>query len=74
MAELGPGVYGVEAAARRYFGKAAAALEAGRGGAARRGPAEAAPWHPGVKSRAYQVYAGSIMRRMERADFLRRHI
>ncbi|HUG37243.1 MAG TPA: monofunctional biosynthetic peptidoglycan transglycosylase [Candidatus Limnocylindrales bacterium] len=74
VAELGRGVYGVEAAARRYFGKSAAELD----------PVEAAQlaaslprprqWHPGVQSRAYQGYAESIRRRMERADFLRRHI
>jgi monofunctional glycosyltransferase len=74
VAELGPRVYGVEAAARRYFGKSAADLE----------PVEAAQlaaslprprqWHPGVQSRAYQAYAESIRRRMERADFLRRQL
>lgn len=74
VAELGPGVYGVEAAARRYFGASAADL----------GPVEAAQlaaslprprqWHPGVQSRAYQAYADSIRRRMERADFLHRQI
>jgi monofunctional biosynthetic peptidoglycan transglycosylase len=74
VVELGPGVYGVEAAARRYFAKAAAAL----------GPAEAAQlaaslprparWHPGSRSAAYQAQVERILQRMDRAEFLRRQI
>ena len=74
VVELGPGVYGVEAASRRYFGKAAADLA----------PAEAAQlaailprpsrWHPGVRSAAYQAHVARILRRMDRAEFLRRQI
>ena len=72
VAEFGPGCYGVEAAARRYFGKSAADV----------GPAEAAQlaaslpnprlWHPGSTSRAYQSYVTRIARRVERADWLGR--
>jgi monofunctional biosynthetic peptidoglycan transglycosylase len=72
VAELGPGCYGVEAAARRYFGKSAADL----------GPAEAAQlaaslpnpraWHPGTTSRAYQASVARVLRRMERASWLDR--
>ena len=72
VAEFGPGCYGVEAAARRYFGKAAADV----------GPAEAAQlaaslpnprfWHPGSTSRAYQAHVVRIARRVERADWLGR--
>jgi monofunctional biosynthetic peptidoglycan transglycosylase len=74
VVQFGPGTYGVEAAARRYFAKPASAL----------GPAEAAQlaaglprpsqWHPGVTSRAYRAYADMILRRMERAEFLRRQV
>jgi len=70
VVELGPGVYGVEAAARRYFGRSAAAL----------GPAEAAQlaaslpnpdvWHPGSANRAYQAHVARVLRRMERATWL----
>ena len=70
VAELGPGCYGVEAAARRYFGKAAADV----------GPAEAAQlaaslpnprlWHPGSTSRAYRAHVMRIARRVERANWL----
>ena len=72
VAEFGPGCYGVEAAARRYFGKAAADV----------GPAEAAQlaaslpnprlWHPGSTSRAYQAHVMRIARRVERVSWLGR--
>jgi monofunctional glycosyltransferase len=72
VAEFGPGCYGVEAASRRYFGKAAADV----------GPAEAAQlaaslpnprlWHPGSTSRAYQAHVVRIARRVERASWLGR--
>jgi membrane peptidoglycan carboxypeptidase len=62
----------VEAAARRYFGQAAADI----------GPTEAAQlaaslpsphaWHPGAPNRAYQAHVARILRRMERADWLER--
>jgi monofunctional biosynthetic peptidoglycan transglycosylase len=74
VVELGPGVYGMEAAARRYFGKPAAALE----------PLEAAQlaaslprprrWHPGVTSPAYQAHVKRVRERMERAQFLQRQV
>ena len=70
VVEFGPGVYGVEAAARRYFGLAAADI----------GPAEAAQlaaslpnpqtWHPGSPSRAYQAHVARILRRAVRVDWL----
>jgi monofunctional biosynthetic peptidoglycan transglycosylase len=70
VVEFGPGVYGVEAAARRYFGGPAAGL----------GPVEAAQlaaglpyprlWHPGSSSRAYQAHVARILLRMERATWL----
>jgi monofunctional biosynthetic peptidoglycan transglycosylase len=74
VVELGPGVYGVEAGSRRYFGKSAADLA----------PAEAAQlaaslprpsrWHPGVRSAGYQAHVARILQRMDRAEFLRRQI
>jgi monofunctional glycosyltransferase len=72
VVEFGPGLYGVEAAARRHFGKAAADI----------GPLEAAQlaavlpnphaWRPGSPSRAYQAHVARILRRMERARWLER--
>jgi monofunctional glycosyltransferase len=72
VAELGPGCYGVEAAARRYFGKAAAdvgPLEAAQLAASLPNPRA---WHPGSTSRAYQAYVTRVLRRMARADWLDR--
>ena len=54
VAETGPGLYGAEAAARRYFGKLRRRLDPARGGADRGRPAQSArlvaaaadPLHP----------------------------
>lgn len=70
VAEFGPGVYGAEAASRRYFGKPAATLgeeEAARLAASLPNPTA---WHPGASQRAYQRYVATILRRMGRAEFL----
>ena len=55
VVEFGPGVYGAEAASRRYFGKPAAELnqdEAALLAASLPRPRE---WHPGVASKAYRL-------------------
>jgi monofunctional biosynthetic peptidoglycan transglycosylase len=70
VVELGPGVYGVEAASRRYFGKPAAALtddEAAELAAALPSPAT---WHPGSSRPGYRRHVESIKRRMAKATFL----
>jgi monofunctional biosynthetic peptidoglycan transglycosylase len=72
VAEFGPGVYGVEAAARRYFGRSAAELgplEAARLAAALPSPRT---WHPGSTSRAYEAHVARVLRRMEQAAWLDR--
>jgi monofunctional biosynthetic peptidoglycan transglycosylase len=72
IAELGPGCYGVEAGARRYFAKSAGdvgPLEAAQLAASLPNPRA---WHPGSVSRAYQVHVARVLRRMERADWLDR--
>jgi monofunctional glycosyltransferase len=74
VVELGPGVYGAEAASRRYFGKAAAALsedEAARLAATLPSPVT---WHPGAGSSAAERHAATILRRMARAQFLFKQI
>jgi monofunctional biosynthetic peptidoglycan transglycosylase len=74
VVELGPGVFGAEAAARQYFGKPAAALtveEAAQLAASLPMPSR---WHPGSPGRGYQRHVASILRRMEKAEFLRRQI
>lgn len=74
VAEFGRGIYGVEAAARAYFGKPARDLterEAAMLAAALPRPSQ---WHPGVASRSYERYVEEIRRRMERAEFLWRYV
>lgn len=74
VVEFGPGIYGAEAAARRYFGISAAQL--GEEQAAQLAAALPRPsrWHPGSDSSSYQRYVAEIRRRMEVAEFLWRRI
>ena len=70
VAEFGRGVYGAEAASRRYFGKPAAALtedEAAQLAAALPSPRV---WHPGASGPGYRKYVETIKRRMAKAEFL----
>jgi len=74
VVELGPGVFGVEAASRRYFGKPAADLgddEAAQLAASLPNPTT---WHPGAASRAYQRRVATIRQRMDRVDIPRRQV
>ena len=66
VAEFGPGVYGAEAASRRYFGKPAADLTDDEAAALAAGLPRPSIWHPGVSTRAYRRYVEDIRRRMER--------
>jgi monofunctional biosynthetic peptidoglycan transglycosylase len=71
VAEFGPGVYGAEAAGRRYFGKSAADLnedEAAQLAAALPNPRV---WHPGASGPGYRRYVDTIKRRMAKADLRR---
>ncbi len=71
VVELGPGIYGAEAASRRYFGKPAAFL--GRGEAAQLAAALPKPslWHPGSGSRVYQRRVARLLARMEQSHWVR---
>jgi monofunctional biosynthetic peptidoglycan transglycosylase len=66
VVEFGPGVYGAEAASRRYFGKPAAELSEEEASQLAAGLPRPAIWHPGVRTNAYQRYVQDIRRRMER--------
>jgi monofunctional biosynthetic peptidoglycan transglycosylase len=70
VVEFGPGVYGAEAASRRYFGKPASDL--GEDEAAQLAAALPSPsiWHPGVARPGYRRYVETIKRRMAKAEFL----
>ena len=74
VVELGPGVYGVEAASQRYFRRSAA--DVGQDEAAELAASLPRPstWHPGVSSRAYARYAETIKRRLAKAEFVRRQL
>jgi monofunctional biosynthetic peptidoglycan transglycosylase len=70
VVELGPGVYGAEAAARRYFGQSAAGL--GERAAAEIAAALPKPstWHPGAPSRAYRRRVEILLARMAQTPWL----
>jgi monofunctional biosynthetic peptidoglycan transglycosylase len=70
VAELGPGVYGVGAASRRYFDKPAADLDEREAALLAAALPRPRRWHPGVASAAYHRHASTIEHRMDRARFL----
>ena len=74
IAEFGPGVYGAEAAARRYFGVPAAALDSHQAASLVAGLSRPATWHPGVSTRGYQRRVASIQARMAKASWLAREV
>jgi monofunctional biosynthetic peptidoglycan transglycosylase len=74
VVEFGPGVYGAEAAARRYFGIPAAELTERQAAMLAAGLPRPSTWHPGAASPAYVRYVADIEARMERATFLWRAV
>lgn len=70
VVEFGPGLYGVEAAARQYFAKPAGALTEYEAAMLAASLPRPTSWHPGVGSAAYARYAADIQERMTRATFL----
>ena len=74
VVEFGPGVWGVESASRRYFGKAAADLDDDEAALLAASLPSPSTWHPGSGSAAYRRHVDNVRRRMDRAQFLRRLI
>lgn len=74
VAELGPGVWGVEAAARRYFGKSAAALDRREAASLAAALPRPSQWHPGVASRGYAQAIERVLSRMAAAGWVAREI
>lgn len=70
VVELGPGIYGAEAAARHYYGKSAAELSEAEAAALAASLPNPDDWHPGATSRRYQARVELVRRRMARARFL----
>lgn len=68
--ELGPGIYGAEAAARHYFGKPAAEINEREAAELAASLPRPSTWHPGAGSRSYQRYVMVILGRMDRAAWL----
>jgi len=70
VVELGPGVYGSEAGARRYFGKSAAELSEDEAAQLAASLPMPRVWHPGATGPGYRRHVDSIKRRMAKAEFL----
>ncbi len=70
VAELGPGIYGAEAAARHYFGTSAAGLTERQAAELAASLSRPRSWHPGVESRGYRRQVERIEGRMRRAGWL----
>src|SRR2546423_8611683 len=68
VAQFGPGVYGAEAASRRYFGKSAAELTDEEGAQLAGSLRRPSTWHPGVSTPGYRRYVETIRRRMAKAE------
>jgi monofunctional glycosyltransferase len=68
VVEFGPGVYGVEAASRHYFGRPAADVNADEAAQLAASLPRPRAWHPGVTTPAYRRYVDNIRRRMDRVE------
>jgi monofunctional biosynthetic peptidoglycan transglycosylase len=71
---FGPGVFGAEAAARRYFGKSALFLTERESAMLAAGLSRPSVWNPTTVSEAYSARVELILRRMASAEFLWRHL
>jgi len=74
VAQFGPGVFGAEAASRRFFGKHAADLDEQEAAQLAASLPRPSSWHPGATGPGYQRHVASVRRRMDKAEFLRRLI
>ena len=74
VAEFGPGVWGAEAAAQRYFGIPAARLDDRQAAQLAASLPRPSQWHPGVATRGYGAAVARIETRMRSFGWLRREI
>jgi monofunctional biosynthetic peptidoglycan transglycosylase len=74
VVEFGPGVWGAEAAARRYFGRPAATLDERQAAELAAGLPRPSTWHPGVTTAGYRKAVDRVLGRMGRAAWLRGEI
>lgn len=68
VAEFGPGIYGAEAAAQRYYGVPAAGLSPEQAAQLAAGLPRPTTWHPGCTTRAYQRRVRVLLARMTKAN------
>jgi monofunctional biosynthetic peptidoglycan transglycosylase len=71
VVELGPGVWGCENAARRYFGRSAAGLDPDQAAELAAALPRPSTWHPGVATPGYRRHVERIRERMRRTDWVR---
>jgi monofunctional biosynthetic peptidoglycan transglycosylase len=74
VVELGPGVYGAEAAARHYYGTSARSLTRRQAASLAAALSRPSSWHPGVASRGYQRRVATIEARMRQAQWVAREL
>ena len=74
VAQFGPGIFGAEAAAQRYFGRPAAQLDSQQAAALAAGLPNPDRWHPGATSERYQRRVRRIAARVRQAAWLDRVI
>ena len=74
VAELGPGVFGAEAAARRFFGKPAADLSAHEAAQLAAGLSRPSMWHPGVTRPGYLRHVARIEGRVAKTGWVRKEL
>jgi monofunctional biosynthetic peptidoglycan transglycosylase len=70
VVELGPGIYGAEAASRHYFGIPAAHLDAEQAAQLAASLPRPKTWHPGVTSRGYAKAVSRVRTRAGQIDWL----
>jgi len=70
VVELGPGIYGAEAATRHYYGVPASDLEPAQAAHLAASLSRPSSWNPARSSPGYERRISLILRRMDRAQFL----
>ena len=69
VVEFGPGIYGVEASSRRYFGKSVSEVSDDEAAELAASLPSPTTWHPGSSRPGYRRHVESIKRRMAKATF-----
>ncbi len=74
VVQFGPGVYGAQAAAEHFFGVSAAELTVDQAAQLAAALSRPSLWHPGSTSEGYVHQVSRIRGRMDRAQWLWKHI